>query len=42
MIKRYRYINKIEEILSLNKAVFLVGGRQVGKTTLMKYFFQEY
>lgn len=37
MIKREKYIKKIENILSLNKSIFLVWARQVWKTSLMRY-----
>ena len=42
MIKRHRYIKNIQQVLSLKKAVFLVGARQVGKTSLMKHFQKEF
>jgi len=42
MIKRHRYVEKIKQVLALKKAVFLVWARQVGKTSLMKYFQQEF
>ena len=37
MIKREKYINQINKILNLNKSIFLVWARQVGKTSIMKY-----
>lgn len=37
MIRRDKYIKKIESVLALNKSIFLVWARQVWKTSLMKY-----
>jgi predicted AAA+ superfamily ATPase len=37
MIRREKYISKIENILDMNKSIFLVWARQVWKTSLMKY-----
>ncbi len=41
MIKREKYINQINQILALNKSIFLVGARQVGKTSIMKYIWEN-
>ena len=40
MIKREKYLEKIERVLDLKKSVFLVWARQVGKTSLMKYVWK--
>ena len=40
MIERKKYLDQIEKIFILNKSVFLVWARQVGKTSLMKIFWE--
>ena len=32
---------KSEEILQINKIAFILGPRQVGKTTFLKYLYQQ-
>jgi len=38
MIERKKYLDQIKKVFSLKKSVFLVWARQVGKTSLMKFF----
>lgn len=39
--KRQKYISKLTDLLQKEKLVLIYGTRQVGKTTLMKYFIEN-